>query len=374
MHRRAWALLLPLSLAACGPPLIRARDIPPPPVPMAESATAAVPTLPPDYAATPEAVDLVDPRAVALAPDGSPVVVEGVPARLTRIEADGRLVPLAQGGGNGPWTAAAWVGGRFYVAEAGAPGGLGGRILRVDPGGGLAPVLEGLPAGTPATLTAGPDGALYVAVSSATNAGVPVPGSARDVPCEKVDLRNGRHLAGHTPCTGAVLRMPPGGDTEVYAWGFRRPVGLAFAPDGRLLLAEQSYRADPVRAVQAQPDLLWAVTPGVWYGWPDYQGQLALADPLLADVPNPPPPPLSTLAGEVRGLAVASDPVFGPPGEPFVALTGGTVAFVDPRGGQTPFAAGLREPTALAFSPDGRILWVADAGSGRLWRITAPGR
>jgi glucose/arabinose dehydrogenase len=368
LPRLAW-LLLPLWLAACGPPP-PISDVPPP-VPPVEGQAAAMPVVPAGYAIAAEAADLVDPRAITLASDGRPVVVEGQPARLTRIETDGHLVPIAEGGGNGPWTGAAFVAGHYWVAEAGTPGGLGGRILRVDPGGGLAPVVDKLPAGTPAALAAGADGILYVGIASVTNAGMAAPGSGRDIPCQAVELKGGRRIAGHDPCTGAVLRVrPTGGPPEVYAWGFRRPVGLAFAPDGRLWLAEQSYRTDPLRPVSDQPDLLWVVTAGVWYGWPDYQGQLALADPLLADVPNPPPPPKATLDGEVRALAVASDAAFGPPGEPYVAVNG-TVAFVDPRTGQTPFAAGFQDPTAMAFAPDGRSLWVADAGTGRLWRIEA---
>jgi sugar lactone lactonase YvrE len=73
-------------------------------------------------------------------------------------------------------------------------------------------------------------------------------------------------------------------------------------------------------------------------------------------------------------LAVSHHPAFGAPGQAWVALEQprgtGSVSFVDPRSGAiAPFAADFQRPTALAFSPDGAVLWVADAGTGRLWRI-----
>lgn len=366
---RRWLCLAMIVLSACGgPPLIKARQLPPPPLPGAAEGAADI-VVPEGYVAAVAAEGLVDPRAVVMGPDGLVYVVEGIPADLLRVDADGSLVPVASGGSNGTWTGAAVVGSRFMVAETGGP--RDGRILTVSSDGSVSTLLDGLPPGSLVRLAAGPDGWLYAGIASASNAGLAAPGEvAKDIPCQDVEIRSRGLRKGHVPCTGAVLRISPDGDTvEAYAWGFRRPVGLDFAPDGRLLLAEQSYRPDPVRRVAAEPDLLWSVTPGVWYGWPDFHGQLALADPVMADYPNPPPPPLATLPGSVRALALARGTAFGPAGEAFVALEDGTVAFVDPGGTATPFAVGFGDPSTLAFAADGSSLWLADAASGHLWRI-----
>jgi sugar lactone lactonase YvrE len=171
-------------------------------------------------------------------------------------------------------------------------------------------------------------------------------------------------VEGQVPCTGAVLRVDPAdGSAQVHAWGFSDPKALAFTPDGRLLVADDP---PPTGAV------LWAAVPGVWYGWPDYLGQVASADPQLAVHPNPPPPPVATLKNDVGGLAVASDPAYGGPAQVFVAQPDGTVAFTTLDSGVTvPFAANLQWPAAVAFAPGGQALWVADSGTGMLWRIVA---
>lgn len=361
--------LMPLALAACVP------AEPPGPVagvPVEESGEVA-PVLPTGYAAAPAATQLSDPRAVAFDAAGMPLVVEGAAARLSRVEPDGSLVPVAQGGGNGPWTGVAVTGGRVYVAEAGGP--MGGRILAVDDKGGVTPLVGDLPGGgVVGPLAAGPDGALYVGVASAGE-------GARDIPCQDVRMRAGGRVEGEVPCTGSVLRIDPAnGEVAAFAWGFRHPVGLAFGPEGKLLLADdlpggEVAQLEPAPKPSA-PDLLWAVVPGVWYGWPDYAGQLASADPELAVHPNPPPEPAAQLEGSLLALDVGHSPGFGGVGQAFVAMRGadgqGMVGFSDPEtGGWTPFVANLREPSALAFAPDGQSLFVADAATGRLWRIVA---
>jgi glucose/arabinose dehydrogenase len=344
MWRLALGLGLCLGLSACETP--RPRPLSPPLSP--PTAKAPVPVVPHGYAARLMAECLEDPRAVAMGPNGGVYVVEGVPASLLRIDGNGSLVPLATGGADDAWTGGAFVAGRFAVAG-------GGRIFALTAEGKRSILVEGLPAATTIALEAGPDGWLYAAVSSVA-AGPAGPG--RDIPCQDLDLRPGGSVKGRVPCTNSVLRIAPDGATvEAFAWGFGRPVGLDFTADGRLMLAESG--------------LLWTVTPGVWYGWPDYHGQMAMADPLLAATPNPPPAPLAVLPGPARAMAVARGDDFGPPGEVFVALDDGTVAFIDPAGAPTPFVAGLSQPSAMAFSEDGAALWVADAGTGQLWRIEA---
>lgn len=357
--RRVWAALLsPLAACVDAEP-VSAPGEPPPPVVGALAPPAGQLVLPTGYAAEPVTSQLVDPRAVVFDEAGMAYVLEGEPARLSRLTA-GTLVPVANGGGNGPWTGVAWLGRMFYVAEAGGP--LGGRVLRVEPDGGLVPVAENLPAGgVLGPLAAGPDNHLYLGVATAAAGGGP---GARDVPCQDVRLQGGGRVEGAVPCTGSVLRIDPdGGPPEVHAWGFTRPVGLDFTPDGRLLVADDLPPAG---------DVLWAAVPGVWYGWPDYLGQVATADPHLEVHPNPPPAPVATLDGDVAAVAVAESPAFGGPAQAFVAMEGGQVAFSTLDSGVTvPFAANLRRPSAVAFDPGDGALWVADAGTGVLWRVVA---
>ncbi|CAA7613960.1 hypothetical protein [Magnetospirillum sp. UT-4] len=352
-------VMIAALLAACTQrPLQTARDMEPPPLPGAAIPARGDLVLPTGYDARPMAAGLVDPRAILFDAAGRPLVVEGEPARLTRVEADGSLTSLAQGGGNGPWSGGATLDGRIYVAESGGP--LGGRILAVAMDGTVSPLPVELPGGgLVGPLAAGPDGWLHVAVAA--------PASDPGIPCQD---RPG--IIGRLPCTGAVLRIAPaGGRIALHSWGWRAPTALAFAADGRLLVAD--------REAEGGAGLHRAVA-GVWYGWPDTARQLALTDPELADLPNPPPPPLARPAGAVAALATGAAPDFGGGDDVFAALSGpagtgqggtGTVAFADIGGGTVvPFAANLASPQALAFPAAGDSLWVADGGSGTLWRIT----
>ncbi|MEW5727083.1 MAG: hypothetical protein AB1918_04580 [Pseudomonadota bacterium] len=362
---KVW-IALPLLLAACvDAEPVTAPGEPLPPVVGVLPPDEGRPVLPTGYAAETVTAELVDPRAVAFDDQGAAHVLEGQPARLSRVS-DGVLVPVATGGGNGPWTGVARVDGRFYVAEAG--GALGGRVLRVEPHGALVPVVSDLPAGgLLGPLVAGPDGALYAGVSTAQAAG-----GGADIPCQDIRLQDGRRVSGQVPCTGAVLRIQPAsGEVEVHSWGYTNPVALAFTPEGRLLVADDVPRQVANLAGPEPGDILWRAEAGVWFGWPDYAGQVASADPHLAVHPNP-PPPVATLGGDVRALAIPGHDAFGGPLQAFTAREDGAIAFTTLGSGVTvPFAANLERPTGLAFDPGDGSLWVADAGSGLLWRIVA---
>lgn len=358
--RKVVAAVLAVTLSACAGGVQVAATFPPDAPPLAGARPLlGKPVLPSSYAAEAVSTQVEDPREILFDAAGAVHVLEGMPARLSRVLADGTLAPIAQGGGNGAWTGAARVGDIFYVAEQG--GELGGRILAVDLRGAVTPVRADLPAGVMGKLAAGPDGALHVAM------GTRGAGEGRNIPCQDLRLLDGRDLAGAVPCTGAVLRVAPdGSEMSVHSWGFVNPVDLAFTPGGRLLVADDL-------PPQVAGDVIWAAVPGVWYGWPDYLGQTASADPQLASMPNPPPPPLAEVAGQIAGLAMAGD-AFGGPSQMFVALgEAGQVAFagVDSPTAFVPFADNLVRPTALAFEPSGRALYVADAETSTLWRIVA---
>jgi len=370
-------------------------------------------------------------------------------ARLLKVGADGSLTPIVDGGENGPWTGVTWHDGRFYVAEGGATD--GGRIVRYDADGGNRTVLvDGLPSlGDHHTdqLAFGPDGMLYFGQGTATNSGVVGKDSAdfgwlkrhpdfHDVPCEDVrltgvdyptkdvldegrgKLRTGPYLPYGTPakkgeivegnprCNGSILRIPAdGGEPEVVAWGFRNPFGIAFTPDGRLYTSVNGYDVRGSRPVYGAGDWLYEVTPGAWYGWPDWADGRPLSmkryraphgpklEPLIDPEPGTPPRPVAMFPvhSSADGMAVSTSKDFGHEGELFVAVfgdmappvgktlapvgydvlrvdpsTGDVQEFLSNRGSaQGPASwlgtAGLERPVALGFSPDGK-LYVVDFG------------
>src|SRR3712207_7718684 len=70
-----------------------------------------------------------------------------------------------------------------------------------------------------------------------------------------------------------MIRRPPRSTLFPYTTLFRSPFGLAFTPDGHLFVTDNSYDERGSRQVFGTGDLLWAVTPGTWYGWPDFRSE-----------------------------------------------------------------------------------------------------
>lgn len=340
------------------------------------------------YRIEPVARGLTFPTGVAFDDAGRAYVTEAgysygevwtVP-RLLRIEPGGRQTVVATGE-HAPWTGVTFSGGAFYVAEGGERG--GGRILRIDPGGEMRALVDGLPSlGDHHTNgpVIGPDGWLYFGQGTATNSGVVGIDNAEfgwlyrhpdfhDTPCRDVRVRarnyttpnpltpdpddrvttgpfapfgtpvdSGQTIRGRVPCNGAILRVrPSGGTPELVAWGFRNPFGLAWAPDGALYVTENQYDARGSRPVFGTGDLLWRIVPGRWYGWPDFYGAQPLTredwftppgEPspgwVLAEHPGDPPQPTARLGvhSSSNGIDFSRNPAFGYVGEAFVAQFG----------------------------------------------------
>ncbi|MCY4525668.1 MAG: PQQ-dependent sugar dehydrogenase [Anaerolineaceae bacterium] len=96
----------------------------------------------------------------------------------------------------------------------------------------------------------GPDGLLYIAVGSTSDHG---------------PLRH--------PLEAGILRVDPeGGAPEVFASGFRNPLDLAFAPDGRLFSADNSPDLLDATLPFYPPEEINLVQQGADYGFPDVYG------------------------------------------------------------------------------------------------------
>jgi glucose/arabinose dehydrogenase len=105
----------------------------------------------------------------------------------------------------------------------------------------------------------------------------------------------GTRIPAQVPCTAAIMRCnPDGSELELVAWGLRNAYGLGFLPDGRLIAIDQGADDRGSRPVGDVPDLLFAVEPGAWYGWPDFIDGVPITDP--AWTPKRGPAPLFALA------------------------------------------------------------------------------
>jgi glucose/arabinose dehydrogenase len=389
--------------------------------------------------------------------------------RVLRVESNGSVTVLHSGADGVPWNGVACRGGDIFIAQGGEL--TGGRIVRLAADGKITTLIDKLPStgdhhtNGPAI---GPDGSIYFGIGTATNSGVVGAdnftfGWAKrfpqfhDIPARDIKLIGenfttkdppattgafvpfgtsttpGQVIRGQLPCTGAIFRIPPtGGSAQLVAWGLRNPFGLAFAPDGRLLLSENMYDVRGSRPVWGCGDLLRAIdvkSAPLWYGWPDFHGDQPLTwsdhyqapgHPapkfLLAEHPNPPPKPAAVLGvhSSACGLDVSRADSFGHVGDAFVTLFGDMAPTVgkvmEPVGFQVvrvnlstgviePFAvnrgksngpasmlktAGLERPVAARFDRTGNTLYVVDFGvltvdksgahaqqnTGVLWRIT----
>jgi len=211
--------------------------------------------LPPGFTIELLATGLNDPRFMAIDPEGNLLVAGRGDGAIYRYEADdnGTIVPSATPpeplitGLDSPSNVALYeVDGilYLYVGET-------SQVARFpyDPDG---PVGEGevvipnLPVGGHSTRTVafGPDDKLYLAVGSSCNI------------CDEDDERR-----------AAVLRYnPDGSGYEIFAWGLRNPVGLAFQPDTDQLWATVNERDN--QGNEIPPDLVTIVVEGANYGWP----------------------------------------------------------------------------------------------------------
>jgi glucose/arabinose dehydrogenase len=431
--------------------------------------------LPGGYAAELVAGGFTAPVHVSFDPDGNAYVTESghkseSPPRVFRVDTSTGechlVVDLSdRWTPTGAATGAVWHDGGLIVTNT-------DTILRVELDGTVRELVTGLPGlGDHQTNhpVIGPDGRVYWGQGCVTNMGVvgadnfgyewlatfpdhhDVPGGEIELAGRNFDVPDvlgnplstvtsgayapygtptqpGQVIAGSPKASGAILSAEPdGSDLRVVAWGLRNPYGIAFAPDGRLFATEHGSDERGARWIVGDPDDLYEIREGAWYGWPDFASGIRLDDPhwgdggtgrepVLARFPDPDPPkPLASFESHAaaNGIAIAPGGGFGFDGQAFVTLFGDLAPVTTPRqvvpagfkivrvdlttGAIHDFAVnrvqgpasklfhgGFERPSHCAFGPDG-ALYVVDfgeikiapekggirmkQGTGALWRI-----
>jgi len=367
----------------------------------------------------------------------------------------------------GAVTGVCWHQGVLYVMNT-------DTLSRIHSDGTIEDIVTGLPglgdhqANYPRV---GPDGKIYFGVGSATNCGIvgtdnfayewlPKHPEFHDIPGADIRLvgtnfpyqnvlgniietvqsgayspfgvptTEGQVVPGNVKCSGSILRCnPDGSDLEIVAWGLRNPYGTAFHPDGRLFATEHGMDERGRRFIFGDPDDLYEIQAGEWYGWPDFASGIRLDDehwgkggqgrqPVLAEFPNPEPKmPVASFKTHsgANGIDFSHSEEFGFVGHAFVALFGDIAPLTTVRYGASPagfkvvrcdpatgqvfdFAVnriagpasllphhGFERPSHCEFGPDGG-LYVVDygdidlapekggirmrEGTGVLWRIS----
>ena len=241
-------------------------------------------------------------------------------------------------------------------------------ISRVQPSGGtLERVITSLPAQGDHDvnyLVFDRNGDLWFGLGTATNSGVvsskdPVNQkwlkkhpTAAEIPCRDLVL-TGRQftddkitgayqphgsagatqVTGKSPCTGAMYRVRKGTTIpELVAWGFRNPVALALDANGTLFIGMHGADMRGTRPIKGDPDAIYRLKEGAWYGWPDYSAGLTPnADPLIDHVKSGLPiPDRSVLVATTKAHAALGGMTFAPDGRLLISEMGDFKPMTDP--------------------------------------------
>jgi glucose/arabinose dehydrogenase len=142
---------------------------------------------------------------------------------------------------------------------------------------------------------------------------------------------------GLVKASGSILRANlDGSNLELYAWGFRNPTYMRFDDENRLFVSNNGYEVRGSRPIANALDEFFFVSPGVWYGWPDYSGGEPVssskfkpeggAQPelLIKQHPNPSPKPYATFPANsgIMGFDFNYNNDFGPYGDAYIAEYG----------------------------------------------------
>ncbi len=245
-------------------------------------------------------------RVIRVSPDVYEVVVDGLNSPVTDVKIRGGIMYVAHRGCLSAMEAV--EGASTAPADTSGPEANVKDSKRTD-------LLKGLPSGDHFTgeIAFGRDGWIYVGNGTVTNSGVVgednfLRGWAasspenHDVPAKDITLAGmnftssnprtinpfdnavtggflpfgtqstpRQEISGKPQAGGVIYRvMEDGSDAQAYAWGFRNPFGIGFAPDGELIAIDQGYQDRGSRPVANAPDPVYCVSKDSWYGWPDF--------------------------------------------------------------------------------------------------------
>lgn len=137
--------------------------------------------------------------------------------------------------------------------------------------------------------------------------------------------------------SGSIFRANlDGSNLELVAWGLRNPFRLKFDRFNRLFSTNHGADVRGSRPIDNSPDEFQLITPGSWYGWPDYTGGLPVTLPifkaegkaqpefLIANPPMFPPEPFSLFEphAAIMGFDFNYNSSFGPIGDAYIAEYG----------------------------------------------------
>lgn len=229
--------------------------------------------------------------------------------------------------------------------------------------------------------------------------------------------------------SGGVLKANlDGTQLELVAWGLRATSYVKFDNAGRLFVASDGFDIRGSRPIANAPDEFQLITPGTWYGWPDYCGGEPVTLPkfrpegarqpefLIANHPGVPPRPFAVFQNNstIIGFDFNYNNNFGTYGDAYIAefgfvapftyesseppytgvghrvskidmKTGAVSTFAINKSGYPAYltdGGGLNRPADIAFGPDG-ALYIVDMGAnlvndpntfipntGVIWKVT----
>ena len=270
--------------------------------------------------------------AMYVAEAGGQFLEEPAPSRIFRVDPESgertEFLDLFAEGATDPIGGMSWYDGNFYITHRDA-GDRTGAVSRVSPEGEVTQLFSGFLDSQSehplSDIQPGPDGRLYIGTGPAANSavvGIDIaafversPG-LHTTPCEDITLRGlnfqtpdfrtedpsdlaltgayvpfgtetapGQVIPGSVKCGGAVVAFDPASDDpestlDVYAWGMRNVIGIAWDADGTMYAGVNGYDVRGTRPVNDEFDATYRVEEGAWYGWPDYSAALEpVSDP-----------------------------------------------------------------------------------------------
>jgi glucose/arabinose dehydrogenase len=254
---------------------------------------------------------------------GGAFLDEPAPARILRIE-NGKVTEVANLEQKGIYPSISgmvWHQGALYFTHRAND--MTGAVSRMTPDGNVTELFRGfVDSQTDHQLNdirVGPDGRMYFASGAGGNSAVMAqdmtpfvlknPTTARATPAKDIvltgrDFKIPNYLTedvfGDTVLSGAFVPFgtetkpgqvikgvkKPGGaimvfdpanseaSLEMYAWGFRNIIGMAWNKQGEMFAAQNGYDVAAGRPIKDEYDPTYRVRKDAWYGWPDFSAAL----------------------------------------------------------------------------------------------------